>query len=89
MSEKPFFRESNVWRLIGLVVLLAAGVFAALAPETKPAFSNATVSLTVPGICAALGFLLAGYPTIKELVLAWINRKTPDASNQPPAGPQV
>jgi len=72
MNEKPFFRESNVWRLIGLVVLIAAGVLAMVAPEAK-GFGYETVSVTVPGIIAILGGLLLCFPTIKEAFITWRN----------------
>jgi type IV secretory pathway TrbF-like protein len=70
MNEKRFFRESNIWRLIGLGVLLIAGAVAAIAPEAK-GFGYDTSSASVAGIIAIFGGLLLAFPIFKEGYLTW------------------
>lgn len=75
-EDKRFLRESNVWRLIGLAVLLAAGAVGAIAPEAK-GFGYDTASASVAGIIAIFGGLLLAFPTIKEGYLTWKAPKQP------------
>lgn len=75
-QEKPFFRESNIWRLIGLALLVAAGVFALFAPLDAKGFAwNEHGSVTVPGIIALIGGVMLCFPTMKEAYLTWRGRK--------------
>lgn len=76
MNEKRFFRESNIWRLIGLAVLIVAGGVSAIAPDAK-GFGYDTSSASVAGIIAVFGGLLLAFPIIKEGYLTWKNPKQP------------
>ena len=70
MSDKPFFRESNRWRFIGLVVMFAA-VF--IPRQVVLTFENAWLprEITTAGVFVIAGVVLLVYPNIREGIKLW------------------
>jgi hypothetical protein len=75
MNQKPFLRESNIWRLIGLAILIGAGILALFAPPIEAFKIDEQRAITVPGIIALVGGILMLFPLIKEAFIMW---KAPD-----------
>lgn len=64
MTEKPFLRETNIWRLMGLGVAFIGILFAVLFPELL-LYDNHGIKISLGVLIMALGFL-GFYPTLKE-----------------------
>lgn len=64
MTHKPFFREANIWRLIGLLIGMGGVILAITHPEII-VFEGYGVTANLGVLLIVLGFL-GFYPTIKE-----------------------
>lgn len=64
MDKKPFLRETNIWRLLGLGVAFIGILFAVLFPELL-VYDNHGIRISLGVVVMTLGFL-GFYPTLKE-----------------------
>lgn len=64
MSDKPFLRESNIWRLLGLAVAFIGVLLAILLPDIL-VYEGGGARISLGTLIMGLGFL-GFYPTLKE-----------------------
>jgi hypothetical protein len=64
MTNKPFLRESNIWRLLGLGIAFIGILFAVLFPDLL-VYDNHGFKVSLGVVIMTLGFL-GFYPTLKE-----------------------
>jgi hypothetical protein len=85
MSEnlKPFFRESNIWRLLGFGTALLGVILMVVFPsesypdiiiyQSRDQLGNVSMQVTVWHTIIATG-MLGFYPTIKEFIVRAKNK---------------
>ena len=62
--EKPFFRESNIWRLIAFLICFVGLFLAIMYPEIL-VYENHGAKISL-GVLVLIFGMLGFYPTLKE-----------------------
>jgi uncharacterized membrane protein YqaE (UPF0057 family) len=66
MTERTFWRETNIWRLVGLIIALS-GVLLAIAFPEVTVYENHGIKVNLGVVVMLLGFL-GFYPTLREAI---------------------